>query len=221
MTQRLITRSVLLLEQQTPQILKKALLQVFFVDLAGNLCSKVAGLPVDVEGGHLVIRRHRPVTVPFPNEFSHPLPRFSYDPWSDMIRISYTYDPSFPHSSAHPSTLWKDRDYLLAQVPRRRPQSVIEATSNFFQGAASIFRGGAGPSAGREFDLREDEVIEEERGAGEDDDDDPAPDREVKVLNLPIGWMEKEDNVKAKERRRWEVIALLPNKLTTRTRQQR
>jgi len=183
--------------------------QVWFIDLAGNLCSKLAGLPVDFENGHLVLRQHRPVTKPFPNEFSHPLPRISYDAWSDMIRISFSYDPSFPPPSANPSTAWQDRDYVLTSVPRRKPKK-----QNFLHGAAAALLGG-GPSES-EFDLHEHEVIEEERQAGEEDDDDPVPDRDVKVLNLPLGWMEKERNARAKERRRWEVIPLQASKQVTR-----
>ena len=44
----------------------------------------------------LVLRHRRPITHPYPNRYSHELPRFSYDPVSGNISIAFTSDPSFP-----------------------------------------------------------------------------------------------------------------------------
>src|SRR5258706_13841457 len=44
----------------------------------------------------LVLRRRRPITHPYPNRYSHELPRFSYDPVSGNISIAFTSDPSYP-----------------------------------------------------------------------------------------------------------------------------
>jgi len=67
-----------------------------------------------------------------------------------------------------------------------------------------------------DFDLREDEVIEEERAPEVGDDDSPSPQREIRLLNLPSGWMEKEAEAMGGRRRRWEVVSILPSRLTTR-----
>lgn len=74
--------------------------------------------------------------------------------------------------------------------------------------AAQVHRG--------DFDLREEEVIEEERAQEDGDDDSPSPQREVRVLNLPSGWMEKEPDSIVGRRRQWEVVSILPSRLTTR-----
>jgi len=200
--------------------------QVFFLDYTGALCSKIAGLPVDTEDSRLVIRHHRPITHPFPNEFSHPLPRFSYDKETGFIRVAYASDPCFPAHNAPPSQLWKERDYLLTSVPLRRPKSVLETTTELFSSTLSHltlnpFGGPAAVSSAAhvgqgEFDLREDEVLEEERLPDEEEDDSPSRQRDVHVLDLPLGWMEEERNARAVERRRWEVVPLLPSRNVTR-----
>ncbi|KAG9007291.1 hypothetical protein FRB94_014506 [Tulasnella sp. JGI-2019a] len=200
--------------------------QVFFLDVEGHLCSLVNGLPIDVEGNKLVVRHHRPVTLPFPNEFSHPLPRFSYDAWNRAIRVKYMHDPSYPVPSTHPSNQWKERDYVMASVPLRALRTVSQAAAEIFGTASSFFTTGslgrlAGTAAAAQvrsgdFDLREDEVIEEERAPEDEIDDSPLPHRNVRILNLPVGWVEKEGNTDAGHRRKWEVISLLPNRITTR-----
>ena len=89
--------------------------QLFFIDETGALCSKHSGHAIDISGknisrcscvyplcllplldGMLVLRHRRPITHPYPNRYSHELPRFSYDPVSGNISIAFTSDPSFP-----------------------------------------------------------------------------------------------------------------------------
>jgi len=41
--------------------------QVFFMDTNGVLCGCASGHSLDVEGGRLVLRHRRPVTLPYPN----------------------------------------------------------------------------------------------------------------------------------------------------------
>lgn len=68
------------------------------------------------------------------------------------------------------------------------------------------------------FDLREEEIMEEERAENEEDDDSPQSGRAVKVITLSTGWLEKEilgPNSRARERRRWEVVPLIPHKVKT------
>lgn len=203
--------------------------QLFFLDYTGTLCSKVCGLPVDIEDNKLVVRRHRPMTFPFPNAYSHPWPRFTYDRTTGLIRIQYRCDPSYPSPSAYPSQAWKERDYILTSVPLRRPKSLLETTADFFATATSKvhlpFNPFGGPAAALtaahvstgEFDLREEEVMEEERGENEHDDDSPEKMRNVQVITLPIGWSEKEKDTRAMERRRWQIVEVLANRNVTRT----
>ena len=130
--------------------------------------------------------------------------------------------------SGYPSQAWKEREYILTSVPQARPKSFLENTSNFFASAVSKIP--LGPAFGApavasssahintgEFDLRQEEIMEEERAAEEEADDSPEPAREVKMLNLPLGSLEKEKNTMAAERRKWDVIPVLANRNVTRT----
>jgi hypothetical protein len=63
-----------------------------------------------------------------------------------------------------------------------------------------------------DFDLRDDEVMEEERGEEGDVDDSVENRRDVRVLSLPLTL--DEDGVNggsrmARNRRRWEIVPLL------------
>jgi hypothetical protein len=51
--------------------------------------------------GMIVLRHRRPITHPYPNRYSHELPRFSYDPVSGNISIAFTSDPSYPDPRLH------------------------------------------------------------------------------------------------------------------------
>ncbi|KAG8897204.1 hypothetical protein FRC01_011441 [Tulasnella sp. 417] len=200
--------------------------QLFFMDYNGHLCSKVVGLPIDIDDGHLVVRRHRPVTYPFPNHYSHPLPRFSYERSSGLLRVAFACDPSYPAPSAYPSQAWKERDYVLSAVPLKRDKSLAEASLDFLTTAASRIKLNpfgsptAAASAAHiergDYDLRDDETLEEEKPDNVDDDS-PSRRREVRMLNLPLGWMEKErGSVAIVTRRKWEIVPILHNRHVTR-----
>ncbi|KIO28807.1 hypothetical protein M407DRAFT_176806 [Tulasnella calospora MUT 4182] len=200
--------------------------QLFFMDYNGHICSKVAGLPIDIDDGHLVVRRHRPVTYPFPNHYSHPLPRFSYDRSSGLVRVAFACDPSYPAPSAYPSQAWKERDYVLSAVPLKRDKSLAEASFDFLATAASriklnpfgspIAAASAAHVERGDYDLRDDETLEEER-PDHADDDSPSRRREVRMLNLPLGWMEKErGSLAIVTRRKWEIVPVLHNRNVTR-----
>jgi hypothetical protein len=89
-----------------------------------------------------------------------------------------------------------------------RPQALLPSTSA--APVASAF--GQDDASASDFALRDDEVMEEERDGGEDDtDDSPDSGRPVRVLELPIGWLEKgaaKLSDAALRRRQWEVIPL-------------
>lgn len=178
-------------------------------------------------GGRLVLRHRRPIHFPYPNAFSHPLPQFSYSASTGHIKVIYEVDPAFPPTASSPSTAWKEKEHLVTSIPERKPPSMFESASRLVTTAisplAATFAAAAGPSTAESegtFDLREEEIMEEERAENEEDDDAPHIGRAVKVITLPKGWMEKDRlnvNPKARERRRWEVVPLIPHKVKTLT----
>ncbi|KAG8948617.1 hypothetical protein FRC03_000672 [Tulasnella sp. 419] len=207
--------------------------QVFFLDYTGALCSKVNGLPIDVEENRLVVRHHRPITLPFPNGFSHPLPRFSYDQRTGIIRTTFACDPSYPSPSWSSTNQWREKDFVLTSVPLRAPKSFLATTADFFTNAATLmtFNPFGSPAITEtrahvdegSFDLREDEVLEEERAPEDEDDDSPSHRREVRLLSLPVGWMDSKhkETEAAAQRRRWQVIPLLHTRMVTKPRSPR
>jgi len=267
----------------------------------------------------LVLRHRRPITHPYPNKYSHDLPRFSYDPVSGNISVVFTSDPSYPdprskvreppsppevhdheesrshlaatfqitngssssielsvperettkatsdstpfHGQARverPMTLqppptsrrrvtesWKHRVYLLTALPSRKPKTLLDDAAAFFSNTASILTtplsinsfpfpfsssasaSSSGSGAGHtrsagggsdvvrqhietgDYDLRESEIVEEERAEAEEVDDDPDPARRVKVYGFrPRDLAEGGGNPRARERRRWEIVPI-------------
>jgi len=73
--------------------------------------------------------------------------------------------------------------------------------------------------AAADFALRDDEVMEEERAGGEEDADDSTESgRPVRVLELPVGWLEKASTKlsdDALRRRQWEAVPLQSHRRTT------
>lgn len=176
-----------------------------------------------------MIRHRRPISHPFPNEYSHPLPKFSYDSKSGEIRVHFSCDPTYPPSGSPPSNVWRLKTYLLTAVPQRRPRTIIDDASDFFAsnflGPISYLAGGPPINAARpdqvfggEIDLHEEEVVEEERGEEGEVDDAPEPSRKVRLVAVPTGDKDMLDGLlseKPRQRRRWIIISL--RKTTART----
>lgn len=60
-----------------------------------------------------------------------------------------------------------------------------------------------------EYDLRENEIMEEERAEAEEVDDNPDPGRQVRVYGFrPRDLAEGAGNPRARERRRWEIVPI-------------
>jgi WD repeat-containing protein 23 len=199
--------------------------QVFFIDTSGALCSRSSGHAIDVEDDRLVLRHRRPVSYPFPNKYSHPLPRFSYDAATGEISVLFASDPSYPlqdPTTARPIS-WQNKSHILTSIPMRKPRTIIDDASDFISSAIatplSFLSGGSPPKATPEevfnsgIDLNEDEVLEHERGEEAEVDDSQEAIRRVKVL--AIANEDKTLIEKAKARRRWEVTPL--RKSTKRT----
>ncbi|KAH8110641.1 hypothetical protein DFH11DRAFT_757113 [Phellopilus nigrolimitatus] len=193
--------------------------QVFFIDTSGALCSRQSGHAIDIEGGRLILRHRRPMSYPYPNAFSHPLPQFWYSSSSKQILVRFQCDPSYPplEQNSPPSATWRQKSYLLSSVPLRKPRSVFENASDVFTTAivnplsplTSMF--GGGPKAtiqevyNSDIDLREDEVLEEDRGAEEEADDSPELMRRVRVVAVSEGENPTEAT---RKRRAWEIVPL-------------
>ncbi|KAJ7757545.1 WD40 repeat-like protein [Mycena metata] len=124
--------------------------QVFYIDTSGALCSRSAGHAIDIEGDRLVLRHRRPVSLPYPNAYSHPLPKFSYSAETGEISGAF-------------------RAFILASIPLRKPRTILDDAQAFISSAItaplSFFSGAPSPKATPEevfsthIDLGEDEGL--------------------------------------------------------------
>ena len=127
--------------------------------------------------------------------------------------------------------------HLLTALPARKPKTLLDDAAAFLASTASIlaFPFSAAPAApssspsspgavdhtrsgvarqhthidSGEFDLRESEIVEEERAEAEEVDDDPDPARRVRIYGFrPRDLAEGAANTRARERRRWEIVPI-------------
>lgn len=179
---------------------------------------------------NLVLRHRRPVTLPFPNAYSHSLPRFAYDVATQEIIVTFAVDPSYCNRSASPisrresgGAAWSEKTFYLSSVPVRKPPTMIDNASALFtsamSGPLSLFGGMKASSTPEEvfdgeIDLTEGELAEQDRNEAEEIDDSPDLLRPVKVVALTpdevVGSSEK-----AKLRRKWEILPLRATKHRT------
>ncbi|CCL98108.1 uncharacterized protein FIBRA_00102 [Fibroporia radiculosa] len=205
--------------------------QVFFVDTSGALCCRRTGHAIDVENDRLVMRHRRPVSYPFPNAYSHPLPRFSYDRDTRNITVTFSADPTYPPgpgSKLSPNA-WKENAYLLTSIPARKSRSIMDDASDLLNNAIhaplSLF-GSLGKSRiastpdevfySGHFDLREEEILEQDRSEEGEVDDSLERLRKVRVLALAKEEVHAASQ-KAKLRRQWVVVSLKASKTRTNT----
>lgn len=192
------------------------------------------------------------MTFPFPNAYSHPLPRFAYDSSTGNIHVRFSSDPSYPPpppapspsltapstpstdqpstskpNSQYPSTAWRERQYLVSSIPKRKPPSALDHAAQFFSNAVSVIVPSTPVAPTEEehgeYDLRDYEIVEEERPAESEVDDSPDIHRDICVLSLPLfsqNGTEMETlgggSSKARERRRWEILPITRGKATFR-----
>jgi DDB1- and CUL4-associated factor 11 len=155
------------------------------------------------------------MTLPYPNAYSHPLPRFRYNGGTNLLTVEFDCDPEYTNGSA-----WRSQTFYLTALPRRRPRTLLDGASDALTSAfraplSSLLGSVQGmttlnpTAAGTDdtFNLREDEVEEQERGDDAEVDDDPARDRSVRVIGLAP---EEHHGLScgAWARRRWEAIPL-------------
>lgn len=169
----------------------------------------------------LVLRHRRPVSHPFPNAYSHPLPRFSYDADTKAITATFAFDPTYPTAPTLKTATsnWNEKVYYLTSIPMRKPRTLIDDASELLTSAISVpfsFLSGqsSAPKArpdevfdSGDIDLREDEILEQERSEEGEVDDSPERHRHVRV----IGITKEEERLggdKARARRQWVVVPL-------------
>jgi DDB1- and CUL4-associated factor 11 len=121
-------------------------------------------------------------------------------------------DPSFPQRPS--SGAWRQKSYHLTAMPMRKPRSLLDDASDLLSSAIqsplSLFSGRSAPTAAQVkegFDLREDELLEQDKEDDAEVDDSPDFKRYVRV----IGTTEEEARSlgdKARNRRRWIVSPL-------------
>lgn len=122
---------------------------------------------------------------------------------------------------------WREKKFILTSVPLAKPRSFVDEAASFLTTIPSVittpFTGGNVASSSRnnearEFDLQDDEVVEEERGESGEVDDSPENRRDIRVIALPMTqWIDKGEflgggNPKSRERRRWEIVPILHQK---------
>ncbi|KZS93461.1 hypothetical protein SISNIDRAFT_454653 [Sistotremastrum niveocremeum HHB9708] len=207
--------------------------QVFFIDETGALCSKASGHAIDVESGHLVLRHRRPVTYPFPNAKSHRLPHFHFNSEVQQIRVEFSSDPSYPARSdsqtgQSAASGWESKIFVLTTIPERKLKTAIDEAAEFFQSTAAFFSpktifsnpmftvvnpANADEVAESNIDLKEDEVLEQDRAEHEELDDSLEKLRRVSIVKLNGAESAPAPVTPAKLRRQWQVIPLLKQKV--------
>ena len=153
------------------------------------------------------MRHRRPISTPFPNSYSHPLPEFLYSSATGEITIK----PSYPLNAC------QGKSYVLSAIPLRKPRTIVDDATQFLSSAISaplsLLSGGssstATPEQVSEIDLREDEIVDEDRGLDGEIDDSREQERKVRVLTVSNKTTDHWDiNESAMRRRRWTVTAL-------------
>ncbi|KAI6161431.1 WD40 repeat-like protein [Pisolithus thermaeus] len=193
--------------------------QVFFIDTSGALCSRASGHAIDVEDvERLVLRHRRPISKPYPNAYSHPLPQLSYNPKTREISVTFAQNPEYPQPR-NTSSAWRRKTYVLSAVPMPKPRSLVDDASTFITSAVaaplSFFSGSknVSPKAtpedvfSGEIDLAEDEVLEQDRGEEGEADDSPELIRRLRVITIDPGDPQPE-GINARRRRQWEILTL-------------
>ncbi|KAG2159612.1 WD40 repeat-like protein [Suillus bovinus] len=192
--------------------------QVFFIDTSGALCSRSSGHAIDIEGDRLVLRHRRPISQPYPNEYSHPLPRFSYSSETQQITASFQCDPAYPPPAAQNSIAWMRKTYVLSSIPMPKPKSLLDNASAFLSSAVttpiSFFSGGTAQRKATpedvfsgDIDLTEDETLEQDRGVEGDADDSSELLRKLRVLTISQRDAPPEGE-SARKRRQWQILPL-------------
>jgi hypothetical protein len=133
--------------------------------------------------------------------------------------VKFSCDPSYPTPYQAQSASWRDKTYLLASIPLRKPRTALDNAADFLSSAVSSplsFFSASSPTKSTpdeifngDIDLREDEVLDQDRGEEGETDDSPKQDRQIRMLTLDSPTAQDQHiSEKARKRRRWEVAPL-------------
>ncbi|KAF5368500.1 hypothetical protein D9758_002148 [Tetrapyrgos nigripes] len=152
-------------------------------------------------------RHRRPVLSPYPNAFSHPLPKFIFSKETGEISVHFSCDPSYPPSSSPPSDAWREKSYLLASIPKRKPKGKIGRAFSVFSSSSS--QSTLDDMAQSGIELGDDEILDEDRGEEGEVDDSTDLLRDVRMLTIADKKnSDKHLLEKARNRRKWQIIQL-------------
>lgn len=185
-----------------------------------SVCSNIFAYYID---DRLVLRHRRPVSYPYPNAYSHPLPKFRFDSQTREIAIEFDHNPAYLLSSTDTdkdgSGSWRNEAHYLVSQPLRKTRTIIDDASEIITTAISspisffsdtfsrksisnpkeIFDGN--------IDLKEEEIVDEDRGQEDEVDDSPEIGRHVRMVSV-IEDNEGELSNRAQRRRQWVVTPL-------------
>lgn len=170
------------------------------------------------------------MTLPFPNPYSHPIPQFAYDPSTGHLHVRFSCDPSYAPLSPTPSVKWREQQYLVTSIPLApKNATLLDTATDFLFSSASRLVSGvkspfvpsfpSSPPEFGEFNLLDEEVMEEERGEEGDVDNSPEDRRDMRVISLPhsaIRGIHEGGSRMARERRRWEIVPILRERAKSR-----
>src|ERR1700744_3239425 len=86
------------------------------------------------------------MTHPFPNAYSHPLPRFQYYPSTGYISVLFSADPNALMSRGtdqlesrmnSQSVDWRAKRYVLTCIPKRAPRTLVDDETEFINATAT------------------------------------------------------------------------------------
>ena len=170
----------------------------------------------------LVLRHRRPVSYPYPNAYSHPLPNFRYDSQTREITIEFNHDAYFlssTDSDKDGSGSWRNKTHYLVSQPLRKTRTIIDDASEIITTAisnpTSFFSDTFSRKSiskpkeilGGNIDLKEEEIVDEDRGQEDEVDDSPEIGRHVRMVSV-IKDNEGELSNRAERRRQWVVSPL-------------
>lgn len=206
--------------------------QLFFLSWTGHLCAANSSLFIDTRPSprptdrspspshQLCLSSPSPITSHLPTPESHPPPRLVYDPLTATISVHFEYDPSFSVGGGIEAERWREMDWLLEVVPKRKSDSTASATAaNPFDKLAEWLPFGrpSQPTASTSTSTSHPRPSQDAYATTEEDDsldDSPDPMRHVRVAPVSPGWRDKvplpgTEGAKKWLKRQWDVANIL------------
>ncbi|EIN13847.1 hypothetical protein PUNSTDRAFT_95209 [Punctularia strigosozonata HHB-11173 SS5] len=211
--------------------------QVFFIDTSGALCSRSSGHAIGkansrlLQDDRLVLRHRRPISYPYPNSYSHPVVRFSFDGKTKEISVTFPVDPVHYSTGDPRSVVFEPQSrVVLASIPKRKPPSFVDNAGRFFQsnlvtpfqsnvvnplthvlpnlspmGSPSTTSANPEQVFDGRIELGDDDTLESERGEEGEVDDSPDKNRRLRLVKIEEGRPASDAAI---QRRQWEIIPL-------------